>query len=47
MVFDSFTKHGAAQVVGILIDMMDAGMLDLKASASSELTTMKAQKGTH
>ena len=44
MTCDPLTKHGHEQVASRLVSTMDTGILNLVASASSELKKMRAQK---
>ena len=44
MICDPLTKHGHEQFAARLVSTMDTGILNLVASASSELKKMRAQK---
>ena len=44
MICDPLTKHGHEQFAARLVSTMDTGVLNLVASASSELKKMRAQK---
>ena len=44
MICDPLTNHGHEQFAARLVSTMDAGILNMVASASSELKKMRAQK---
>ena len=44
MICDPLTKHGTEQFSNRLVDTMETAILNLVASASSELKKMRAQK---